>query len=452
MIIKNTFFIKTYGCQMNFSDSELVINILKNNKYKCLDNIKLANIIIFNICTIRSKIDKKIKNIINNIKYIKNRILCIIGCISLKMRNFFINNEKINIIISPDLYLQLPFLIKRYILFKNKKITNFNFLSNEMYNNIYSYKRFNKVSAYITIIRGCDNMCTFCVVPFTRGREKSRSLKSILKECKYLYINNYKEIILLGQNVDSYFWYGEKDYKKNYFLYKKKKKKIKFYNLLKIIAIKFPSMRIRFITSNPQDMSMKVIKVMKKYDNICKYIHLPFQSGSDKILKLMNRKYTKKQYIKLIKNIKKKIPNCAITYDVITGFPNETNKDHLETINLIKKIKFDYGYMFIYSERLGTYSQRKYKDNIPLLLKKKRLNEIINLQSKYSLYNMKKYVNTYQKILIEGYSKKDKNYLYGRNSQNVIVIVDNIYKLGDIVKVFIYGCTKTVLLSFKKKC
>ncbi|XBT18716.1 MAG: MiaB/RimO family radical SAM methylthiotransferase [Candidatus Shikimatogenerans sp. Tcar] len=448
MIIKNSFYIKTYGCQMNFSDTEIVINILKKNKYKYIKNINNSNIIIFNICTIRSKIDVKIKNIIKNIKYIKNRIICIIGCISFEMKNFFINNEKINIIISPDLYRKLPFLIKQFIYFKNKKIINFNFLKNETYDNIYKYKRINKISAYITITRGCDNMCTFCIVPFTKGREKSRNPKSILKECKYLYDNNYKEIILLGQNVDSYFWYGKKDYKKNYFLYKKNNI-IKFYNLLEIIAKKFPKLRIRFITSNPQDFSIKIIKIIKKYKNICRYLHLPFQSGSNKILKLMNRKYTKKKYIKLIKNIKKEIPDCAISYDVIVGFPNETYKDHLKTINLIKKIKFHYGYTFIYSERLTTYAQKKYIDNVSLIEKNKRLNEIIFLQKKNSLYNMKKYINTFQRILIEGFSKKSKKYLYGRNSQNIIVIVKNIYKIGELIKVYIYGCTSTVLFALK---
>lgn len=205
MIVKNTFYIKTYGCQMNFSDTEIVINILQKNHFKYVKNIKYSNIIIFNICTIRAKIDIKIKNILNNIKFIKNRILCIIGCISPDMKNFFLNNKNINIIISPDLYNFLPKFIKQYLSFKKKKIVNFNFLNNEMYDNIYFYKRLNKVSAYITINRGCDNMCTFCIVPFTRGREKSKNPKNILKECKFLYKNNYKEIILLGQNVDSYF-------------------------------------------------------------------------------------------------------------------------------------------------------------------------------------------------------------------------------------------------------
>ncbi|WOX79337.1 tRNA (N6-isopentenyl adenosine(37)-C2)-methylthiotransferase MiaB [Candidatus Shikimatogenerans bostrichidophilus] len=441
------FYIESYGCQMNIYDNEIIITILTNNNFIYVENIYKADLILINTCAIREKAEKTIYNrllFLNSIK--KNKILGLIGCMANRIDyKYFFKKKLLNFIIGPDKYRLLPNIIKS--LNDNRYSYNVILSNDENYNDIIPNKLYsnNKVSSFVTISRGCDNICTFCVVPFTRGREKNKSPISILNECKKLYDLGYKEVILLGQNVNSYLWNEKSFIKKNII---NKKKSINFTNLLEMIAKSLPNMRIRFSTSNPQDMSIDVIKIIKKYNNICKYIHLPFQSGSNRILKLMKRKYTRLEYINLVDKIKNIIPDCSLSYDIITGFCSETNKDHIDTLNLMKYVKFDFGYMFCYSHRKGTYAYKKFKDNVPINIKKYRLKEIIKLQRKHSFYRLKKYINTIQEVLIEGISKKNKNYWYGRNSQNsIIVFPKKNYNIGDLVNVKIINNTSATLIG-----
>ncbi|WGH25108.1 MAG: tRNA (N6-isopentenyl adenosine(37)-C2)-methylthiotransferase MiaB [Candidatus Shikimatogenerans bostrichidophilus] len=451
----NTFYIENYGCQMNIYDNELIISILKKNNYYYVDNIFMADLILINTCSIREKAETTIHNrllYINSLKRKTSKIIGLIGCMARRINsNYYFKKKFLDFILGPDQYRELPNIIKS--LNDNRYFSNIILSNEETYSDIFPTKIYNrnKITSYVTISRGCDNMCTFCVVPFTRGRERSKSPNNILKECKRLYNMGYKEITLLGQNVDSYLWT-----KKNYIKKKIKKtsrdKIVNFSNLLELIAKNIPNMRIRFCTSNPHDMSIDVISTIKKYNNICKYIHLPVQSGSNRILKLMNRKYTRLEYIKLIELIKNKIPDCAISYDIITGFCTETEKDHIDTLNLMEYIKYDFGYMFCYSHRKGTYAYNKLKDDVSIEKKKKRLKEIINLQRKHSYEILNKYVNTIQEVLIEGNSKKDKNYWFGRNSQNTLVVFKKKNeKIGDFVNVKVLKNTSATLIGERIK-
>ncbi|WOX79081.1 tRNA (N6-isopentenyl adenosine(37)-C2)-methylthiotransferase MiaB [Candidatus Shikimatogenerans bostrichidophilus] len=441
------FYIESYGCQMNIYDNELIITILTNNNFIYVDNIYKADLILINTCAIREKAETKIYNrllFFNSIK--KKKVLGLIGCMANRIDyKYYFKKNMLNFIIGPDQYRQLPNIIKS--LNDNRYSYNVILSNDENYNDIIPNKLYsnNKVSSFVTISRGCDNMCTFCVVPFTRGREKNKSPIRILNECKRLYDLGYKEVILLGQNVNSYLWNKKSFIKKNII---NKKKSINFTNLLEMIAKSLPNIRIRFSTSNPQDMSIEVIKIIKKYNNICKSIHLPFQSGSNRILKLMKRKYTRLEYINLVEKIKNIIPDCSLSYDIITGFCSETNKDHKDTLNLMKYIKFDFGYMFCYSHRKGTYAYKILKDNVPIKIKKYRLKEIIRLQRKHSYYRLKKNINSIQEVLIEGISKKNKNYWYGRNSQNSIIVFPKTNEnIGELVNVKIINNTSATLIG-----
>lgn len=445
-MIKN-FYIENFGCQMNIYDNEIVSTILINNNLFYVNKIEEADLIIINTCSIREKAEKTIYNrllFFNNIKKKKNIFIGIIGCMARRSKIIF-KKKIIDFILGPDKYRLFPNVIKA--LNDNRYFSNILLDNLETYSDIFPTKIYNnKVTSYVTISRGCDNMCTFCVVPFTRGRERSKSPKSIIKECDFLYKNGYKEITLIGQNVDSYLWSKENYIKKEI---KKKTKKINFAKLLEIIAKKFKNLRIRFCTSNPHDMSLKVIKIIKKYKNICEYIHIPVQSGSNRILKLMNRKYNRLNYINLIEKIKNIIPECSFSYDIITGFCSETEKDHKDTLNLMKYIKYDFGYMFCYSHREGTYAYNKLKDDVPIKIKKKRLKDIINLQRLHSFEKLKKKINTIEEVLIEGISKKDKNYWYGRTTKNTVVVFKKKKeKIGDIVKVKIKKNTSATLIGF----
>ena len=443
-MINKKFYIENYGCQMNISDSEIVSSILNNKGFIKTENLKEANIILINTC-IRDKSDKKI---ILRIKFIikKNNdiLIGILGCMAYKFKN--IKEKKlINLVVGPDSYREIPNLINNFFKKKGGYIST-SFSKTETYADILPKREEKKITAFVTIMRGCDNMCTFCVVPFTRGREKSRDPYSIIKECKFLFKKGYKEIILLGQNVDSYLWYGgglKKNFKRKEII---NEEIINFSKLLELVAISVPLMRIRFCTSNPNDMSDHVLNVIKKYINICKHIHLPVQSGSNRILLLMNRKHKYEDYILLINKIKNIIPNCSISCDIITGFCNENSNDHNETLNLINYVKYNFSYMFLYSHRIGTYAYKKLIDNVSLSTKKRRLTEIINLQKTHSYYRNRKYIGSIQEILIEGISTKNINFFYGRNSVNDIVIfTKKNYKIGDFIKVKINNCTSATL-------
>ena len=448
---KNKFHIISYGCQMNFADSEVVASILEDIGYKHTDNIENSNLILLNTCSIREKAEQTIRKKLSSINFLKkkNKFLKVgvLGCMAERLKEKFLHEEKIvDLVVGPDAYRDLPNLLKE-VEFGNDAV-NVLLSKDETYADI-NPQRFNSngISAFVSITRGCDNMCTFCVVPFTRGRERSRDPKSILAEIKELEENGYKEITLLGQNVDSYLWYGgglKKDFKKASEI--QKKTSINFAKLLDIVAKSFPKFRIRFTTSNPQDMDNEVLITMKAHKNICNHIHLPVQSGSDKILKEMNRRHTRKEYLNLVTEIKTILPDCGISQDMITGFPNETEKDHLDTLSLMNLVKYDFGFMFKYSERPGTLASRKLEDNIPEEIKQRRLSEIIDLQFKHSFENLSKYVNKKTVVLIEKQSKKSKGFWAGRNEQNIMVVFPKEdFKTGEFVEVLVKENTATTL-------
>jgi tRNA-2-methylthio-N6-dimethylallyladenosine synthase len=373
----------------------------------------------------------------------------VLGCMAERLKHKFLEEEKIvDLVVGPDAYKDLPNLLNEVD--AGRDAINVLLSKDETYADINPVRlNSNGVSAYISITRGCDNMCTFCVVPFTRGRERSRDPKSIVDELNELALKNYKEITLLGQNVDSYLWYGgglKKDFSKASDI--QRASAIDFAKLLDICAKEQPKMRIRFSTSNPQDMSIDVIKVMSKHSNICNYIHLPVQSGSNKILKAMNRQHSREEYISLINSIKKIIPDCTLSQDMIVGFPNETEDDHKDTISLMNEIKYSFGYMFKYSERPGTLAARKLTDNIEESIKKRRLQEIVDLQQVHSLERTKEYLNKKVEVLIEKESKKSDRHWAGRTEHNTMVVFPKKnYKIGEFVNVITTDCTSATLIG-----
>ena len=445
-------YIESYGCQMNFSDSEIVASILNKENYSTTKDISEADLVFVNTCSIREKAEQTVRKrleVYNSIKKSVNpkMVVGVLGCMAERLKEKFLEEEKlVDIVVGPDAYRDLPNLIKEVE--DGRKAVNVFLSKEETYADIKPVRMSgNGVTAFVSITRGCDNMCTFCVVPYTRGRERSRNPMSIVQECKDLFLDGYREVTLLGQNVDSYLWYGggpKKDFKNA--TAEQKKNAINFSNLLEMVAQVNNKLRIRFSTSNPQDMTDDVIEIMAKYDNICNYIHLPVQSGSSRILKLMNRGYNREEYIALVDRIKNKIPDCAISMDMITGFCTENDDDHNDTISLMKYVKYDYGYMFKYSERPNTAAEKKFEDDVPEEIKQKRLVEVINLQQKQSLENNKKRLNKTYEVLIEGLSKRSKNHYYGRTTHNCAVVFEkSSHKVGDYVNVIINDCTAGTL-------
>tara|TARA_B100001123_G_scaffold191203_1_gene218193 strand:- start:146 stop:1621 length:1476 start_codon:yes stop_codon:yes gene_type:complete len=452
-LLEKNLYIESYGCAMNFSDSEIVASVLSKKGYRTTNTITNADLILLNTCSIREKAEETIRKRLktfNSIKKINKQVkIGILGCMAERLKDKLIEEEKIvDLVVGPDAYKDLPNLIDDVE--KGEKAINVLLSKDETYADVTPERlNSNGVNAFISITRGCDNMCTFCVVPFTRGRERSRDPQSIIEELNDLRAKGYKEITLLGQNVDSYLWYGgglKKDFHKASEI--KKSTAINFAKLLELCALSQPKVRIRFSTSNPQDMSIDVIKIMAKYNNICNHIHLPVQSGSNKILKAMNRQHTREEYIDLIKNIKNIIPECSISHDMIVGFPEETEEDHKKTLQLMDTVKYSFGYMFKYSERPGTLAHRKLKDNVEESTKKRRLNEIVELQQKHSLIRTKEFLNKTVEVLIEKTSKKSKLHWSGRNSENTVVVFPKEhYKIGDFVNVKITDCTSATLLG-----
>jgi len=447
-------FLESYGCQMNFSDSEIVASILAEQGYNTTSESSEADLILLNTCSIREKAEQTVRMRLSQFKKQKENnpglTVGVLGCMAERLKTKFLDEEKlVDLVVGPDAYRDLPNLLKETD--GGRDAINVMLSKEETYADISPVRLGgNGVTAYVSITRGCDNMCTFCVVPFTRGRERSRDPHSILNECIDLYSKGYKEVTLLGQNVDSYLWYGggaKKDFAKASEI--QRATAIKFAGLLEMVASRLPEMRIRFSTSNPQDMSLDVFQVMAKYENVCKYVHLPVQSGSDRILKAMNRQHTRKQYLDLINDAKKIVPDIAFSQDIIAGFCGETEEDHQNTLSLMKEVKYDYGYMFAYSERPGTPAHKKMKDDVSAEVKQRRLNEIITLQGELSRRRMKSYVGKVHEILIEGTSKKKQNQWKGRNSQNAVCVFDKLegQKLGDIVKVLVYDNTQGTLLG-----
>jgi len=438
---------------MNFADSEVVASILKKDGYKLVDKAKDANLVLLNTCSIRDKAEQTVRNKLKNFnsqkKENKDLKVGLLGCMAERLKEKLLDEEKIvDLVVGPDSYKDLPNLLDEVE--HNQRAVNVILSKSETYGDISPVRIHNNgINAFVSITRGCDNMCTFCVVPFTRGRERSRNPDSILREINELNEKGYKEITLLGQNVDSYLWYGggpKKDFKKANEEQKLNAKR--FSGLLDLVASNFPEIRIRFSTSNPQDMTIDVIETMAEYDNICNYIHLPIQSGSDKILKKMNRLHTREEYLDLIRKIRKIIPNCGISHDMITGFPSETERDHQDTLSLMEEVKYDFGYMFAYSERPGTYAARHFKDDISVELKQRRLEEIITLQQKHSFERNKRFINSECSVLIDKLSKKSNEYWSGRTSENNVVVFPKYdFSLGDIVNVKVKDCTTATLIG-----
>ncbi|MCK5441353.1 MAG: tRNA (N6-isopentenyl adenosine(37)-C2)-methylthiotransferase MiaB [Maribacter sp.] len=446
-------YIESYGCAMNFSDSEIVASILANEGFNTTQELENADLVLVNTCSIREKAELTVRKRLEKYNTIKKKRphmkVGVLGCMAERLKSKLLEEEKIvDMVVGPDAYKDLPNLIQE--IDEGRDAINVVLSKDETYGDISPVRlNSNGISAFVSITRGCDNMCTFCVVPFTRGRERSRDPHSIAKEVNDLWNRGFKEITLLGQNVDSYLWYGgglKKDFEKASEM--QIATAVNFSNLLEIVAMAQPKMRIRFSTSNPQDMSLEVIKTMAKYDNICKHIHLPVQSGSNRILKAMNRLHTIEAYFELIDNIKKIIPDCAISHDMISGFPSENEKDHLETLAVLDYIKYDYGYMYSYSERPGTLAERKMEDDIPEKTKQRRLSEIIALQREHCKYKTEQHLGKTEEILIEGPSKKDDAQWMGRNSQNIVAVFPKEnYKVGDFVKVRMDDCTSATLIG-----
>ena len=438
---------------MNFADSEVVASILKKDGYELTDDSKSANLVLLNTCSIRDKAEQTVRNKLRTYNSYKkdnsNLKIGLLGCMAERLKDKLLEEEKmVDLVVGPDSYKDLPNLLDEVD--HNQKAVNVILSKSETYGDISPVRIHNNgINAFVSITRGCDNMCTFCVVPFTRGRERSRNPDSILREIDELNQKGYKEITLLGQNVDSYLWYGggpKKDFKKA--TEEQKKNSVKFSSLLDLVASSFPEIRIRFSTSNPQDMTIDVIETMSLHKNICNYIHLPIQSGSDRILKKMNRLHTRKEYLDLIKKIREIIPNCGISHDMITGFPSETERDHQDTLSLMEEVKYDFGYMFAYSERPGTYAARHFKDDISPEIKQRRLEEIITLQQKHSLERNKSFINKNCEVLIDKESKKSNDFWSGRTTENNVVVFPKYnFKLGDTVNVDISDCTTATLIG-----
>ncbi|MGL2963111.1 tRNA (N6-isopentenyl adenosine(37)-C2)-methylthiotransferase MiaB [Flavobacterium sp. RSB2_4_14] len=447
-------FIESYGCAMNFSDSEIVASILTNQGYNTTQNLEEADLVLVNTCSIRDKAEQTVRKRLEKYNAVKRSInpgmkVGVLGCMAERLKDQFLEQEKIvDMVVGPDAYKDLPNLLKEVE--EGRDAINVILSKDETYGDIAPVRlNSNGVNAFVSITRGCDNMCTFCVVPFTRGRERSREPQSILEEIKDLWDRGFKEVCLLGQNVDSYLWYGgglKKDFVKATEM--QKATATDFAQLLEQCAIAFPKMRFRFSTSNPQDMHEEVLHVIAKYDNVCNYIHLPVQSGSTRILKEMNRQHTREEYMALIDKIKRILPGCSISQDLIAGFPTETEEDHQDTLSLMEYVEYDFGYMFSYSERPGTLAARKMEDDVPEVVKKRRLQEIVDLQQILSEKRTKRFLGETVEVLIEKESKKSNQHWSGRNSENVVTVFPKgDYKVGDFVMVKVNDCTTATLIG-----
>ncbi len=445
-------YIESYGCQMNSSDSEIVASILSKEGYDTTSDIALADVVFLNTCSIREKAEHTVRNRLTHFTGLKKHkpelVVGVLGCMAERLKSKLLEEEKIvDLVAGPDAYRDLPRLISQVD--DGEKAVNTLLSREETYADISPVRlNSNGVSAFISIMRGCDNMCTFCVVPFTRGRERSRDPKSILSEAKDLYNKGFREVTLLGQNVDSYKWSQEEN-NKAWIEKKGVDNIVNFANLLEMVALVNPDLRVRFSTSHPKDITDDVLFAMARYENICKYIHLPVQSGHSRILEMMNRGYTREWYLGKIQRIKEILgEDCGISSDMITGFCSETEAEHEQTLSLMEEVKFDYAYMFYYSERPGTLAEKKYQDDIPLDLKKRRLNDIIQKQRQHALIRNQRDLGKIHEVLIEGFSKKSDAYLQGRNTANkVIVFPKNHHSKGQYVNVLVKDCTGGTLIG-----
>jgi tRNA-2-methylthio-N6-dimethylallyladenosine synthase len=432
------FFIETYGCQMNFSDSEIVASILTDNGYLKAENAESSNVIFLNTCSIRDNAEQRIINRLKHLKALKkkkkNFLIGMLGCMAERLKDRLFEENIVDIVAGPDSYRELPGLINTARSGKNS--INVLLSTDETYADINPVRiDSNGVSAFISIMRGCENFCAYCVVPFTRGKERSRNPETILKEAEKLFAEGYKEITLLGQNVNSYSWTEENN-------------NTDFPELIEKVAMISPDLRVRFATSHPKDISDKLILCIAKYENICNSVHLPIQSGSNRILKMMNRKYTREYYLERIATIKKHIPDCGFSTDIICGFCSETDEDHKQTLEIMELVGYDYAFMFKYSERPDTTAAKKHKDDIEEGIKTKRLDEVIVVQRKVSHDSNLKDIGKTFRVLVDSVSKRSKAKFSGRTSQNKVVIFpDKNTFVGQYINVKITGCTSATLIG-----
>jgi len=440
---RKRFYIESYGCQMNFADSEIVASILNREGFGATRNLEEADLIFINTCSIREKAEQTVRKRLTEFRKIKEQkkgmLVGVLGCMAERLKSKFLEEEKlVDIVVGPDAYRSLPALVEEAE--SGQKAVNVLLSRDETYADISPVRlNSNGVSAFVSIMRGCNNMCSFCVVPFTRGRERSRDAGSIVSECADLFNKGYREVTLLGQNVDSY-----------YFIDEQRDETVTFATLLEKVALISPLLRVRFSTSHPKDITDEVLHTMKKYDNICEYIHLPVQSGNTRILQLMNRTYTREWYMAKVDRIREIIPGCGISSDVITGFCTETEEEHQDTLSIMEYSRYDMSYMFFYSERPGTLAQRRFTDDIPEAIKKRRLMEIVNLQNRLSLESNQRDIGKTFQVLIEGDSKKSEADWMGRSSQNKVIVFPKTadeLKKGDYVTVLVTGCTQATLLG-----
>lgn len=448
---KKKLFLESYGCAMNFSDSEIVASILSKNGFSTTDKVEEADVIFVNTCAIRDNAEQRVRQRLKDFKKLKRKkpemLVGVLGCMAERLKTNLLEEEKIvDMVVGPDSYRDLPNLIEQAE--DGRKAVNVILSKEETYADITPVRLgSNGVTAFISITRGCDNMCSFCVVPFTRGRERSRNPESIVAEAKDLFEKGYREVTLLGQNVDSYLWSGG-GLKKEKLTEEQKAASTNFAQLLEKVALVNPDLRVRFSTSHPKDMNDEVLHTMARHENIAKYVHLPVQSGSSRILEMMNRGYDRQWYLGRMEAIKRIIPDCGLSTDTISGFCSETEEEHKETLSLMETVKYDFAYMFFYSERPKTLAERKYEDNIPEEVKKRRLAEIIDMQRAHSAYRIANMVGKTYKVLVEGISKKSDERMMGRNSQNAVVVFPKgDHKKGTYVNVHIDSCTSTTLIG-----
>lgn len=437
------FYIESYGCQMNFSDSEIVASILNKEGFGASRNPAEADLIFLNTCSIREKAEQTVRKRLTEFRKLKAQkpglLVGVLGCMAERLKAKLLEEEKlVDLVVGPDAYRTLPDLITEAE--SGHKGVNVLLSRDETYADIAPIRlNSNGITAFVSIMRGCNNMCSFCVVPFTRGRERSRPSASIINECQELYAQGYREVTLLGQNVDSYYYTPEAG-----------GKPVNFAMLLEMVALVAPDLRVRFSTSHPKDITDEVLHTMARHENICKYIHLPLQSGSTRVLQLMNRSYTREWYMAKVDRIREIMPDCSISSDVIAGFCTETEEDHQDTLGMMAYSRYDFSYMFFYSERPGTLAQRRYRDDVPEEVKKKRLQEIVALQGKLSLESNRQDLGKSFQVLIEGDSKKSDLQWMGRNSQNKVVVFakgGSNLKPGSYATVKVTGCTQATLMG-----
>jgi tRNA-2-methylthio-N6-dimethylallyladenosine synthase len=434
-------FIETYGCQMNVADSEVVARVMEMSGYTLTDNDREADAIFVNTCSIRDNAEQRVIQRLEYFNALKKKrskdnklIVGVLGCMAERVKSDLIDNHNVDIVVGPDAYLDLPNLVAAAE--TGEKAINVELSKTETYKDLIPLKKGgSNISGFISIMRGCDNFCTYCIVPYTRGRERSREPESILNELRDMCEKGFREVTLLGQNVNSY-------------LYKDDEREIDFATLLAIVAEEAPAVRIRFTTSHPKDMTDETLETIAKYRNICNFIHLPVQSGSSRMLDLMNRKYDRALYLERIAAIKRIIPDCGLSTDIMCGFHSETEEDHQETLSLMREVGFDSAFMFKYSERPGTYAAKNLTDDVSEEVKVRRLQEIIDLQMKLSHLSNEKDIGKEVEVLVEGFSKRSREQYFGRSDQNKVVIFDKKHhKFGDFVKVKVTGATAATLLG-----